>query len=174
MAGSSTPAPMFRMIEAIGGTMLLDEADFAQSSIGSDIVKILNCGYQQNLPVTRMEKNDKGEFVPRVYEVFGPKIINGRRAFRDDATETRCFSYAPHLTGRTDIPTHLPPTFETEATQIQNMALGWRMENLDVFTVSETRMPGLSGRAAQIAISLVLDSRSDESAGMQNVPEGSP
>ena len=142
MAGSSTPAPMFRMIEAIGGTMLIDEADFSQSQIGSDIIKVLNCGYQRNLPVTRMEKNANGDFVPRVYEVFGPKIINGRRLFKDAATESRCLPYTPHLTGRSDIPTQLPPEFGKEAGEIQNMALGWRMANLDTFKVKQTGVPG--------------------------------
>lgn len=155
MAGSTTPAPMFRMIEAIGGTMLIDEADFAQSQIGSEIIKVLNCGYQRNLPVTRMEKNDKGEFVPRVYEVFGPKIINGRRLFKDSATESRCLPYTPHLTGRKDIPTQLPPEFEQEVREIQNMALGWRMANLDSFNVSQIGVPELRGRAQQIVMPLV-------------------
>jgi hypothetical protein len=155
MAGSATPAPMFRMIESIGGTMLIDEADFRHSQIGSDIIKVLNCGYQSKLPVTRMEKNDKGDFVPRVYEVFGPKIINGRRRFQDDATETRCLSYTPHTVKRADIPTQLQKQFETEAMEIQNMALGWRMDNLDGFTLDGENVGGLKGRAKQIAIPLI-------------------
>jgi hypothetical protein len=101
---------MFQLIEALGGTMLIDEADFQDSQIGTDIAKILNCGYQKNLPVTRMEKTDEG-YVPRLYEVFGPKIINGRRPFKDDATESRCLSHTPILTERADIPPQLPTGF---------------------------------------------------------------
>jgi hypothetical protein len=89
IAGSATAAPMFRLIEGLGGTMLIDEADFQDSQIGTDIAKILNCGYQKHLSVTRMEKTNNG-YVPRLYEVFGPKVINGRRSFQDDATESRC------------------------------------------------------------------------------------
>jgi hypothetical protein len=155
MAGSTTPAPMFRMIEAIGGTLLIDEADFAQSQIGSEIIKVLNCGYQRDMPTTRMEKNDKGEFVPRVYSLFGPKIINGRRLFKDAATESRCLLYTPHLTGRDDISVQLPPEFNREVKEIQNLALGWRMANLDTFKVSQTGLSGLRGRAQQIVIPLL-------------------
>jgi hypothetical protein len=155
IAGSSTPAPMFRMIEAIGGTMLIDEADYQQSGIGSEIIKVLNCGYQRNLPVTRMEKDSSGNFVPRVYAVFGPKIINGRRPFRDEATESRCLGFTPHVVRRVDIPTQLPPEFSVQAAAIQNMALGWRMENIDKFAVRQTGVPGLRGRASQIAIPLL-------------------
>jgi len=53
--------------------MLLDEADFAQSSIGSDIVKILNCGYQQNLTGHSHGEKRQGRICSRVYEVFGQK-----------------------------------------------------------------------------------------------------
>jgi hypothetical protein len=155
MAGSTTPAPMFRMIEVIGGTMLIDEADFAQSQVGSDIVKVLNCGYQRNLPVTRTEKNNLGEFVPRVYEVFGPKIINGRRLFKDEATESRCLPYTPQVTSRSDIPVQLTGVFSAEANKIQNMALGWRMANLDTFKVIEKPIAGLKGRSHQIVIPLL-------------------
>jgi hypothetical protein len=155
MAGSSTPAPMFRLIEAIGGTMLIDEADFRFSQIGSDIIKVLNCGYQQGLPVTRMEKNAQGEFVPRIYEVFGPKIINGRRPFQDDATESRCLGYSPHASDRTDIPTQLPSSFERDANEIRNLALGWRMENLDSFRTDPDHVPTLRGRSRQLAIPLL-------------------
>ena len=97
ISGAMTPASIFRMIEAVGGTMLIDEADFQDSNIGADVAKILNCGYQKRMPVTRMEAVGNG-YEPRLYEVFGPKIINGRKPFKDDATESRCLTHTPVLT----------------------------------------------------------------------------
>ena len=35
--------------------------------------------------MSRMEQNDEGKLEPKIYDVFGPKIINGRKAFQDDA-----------------------------------------------------------------------------------------
>lgn len=106
-AGAASPAVMFRQIEVLGGTMLMDEADFRESGVGSDIAKVLTCGYQQGLPFSRLEK--QGEtYIPRTYDVFGPKIITGRSAFRDDAVEDRCLAYTPYKTKRKDIPVQLP------------------------------------------------------------------
>jgi len=93
MSGATTSAALFRVIDAVGGTLLLDEADFADSQVGADITKVLNNGYQQGSPITRMEKvGDTLE--PRLFVPFGPKIINGRKPFRDDATESRCLTLA--------------------------------------------------------------------------------
>jgi hypothetical protein len=153
IAGSATPAPMYRLIEAVGGTMLLDEADFQDSQIGADIAKVLNCGYQKGLPVSRMEKTPDG-YVPRLYEVFGPKIINGRRAFKDDATESRCLGYTTALTERHDIPPQLPPEFRQEADHILNRALTWRMVNLDSFKPQAILIPEIRRRTNQILMPL--------------------
>ncbi|HYI92248.1 MAG TPA: hypothetical protein VEX68_01765 [Bryobacteraceae bacterium] len=156
IAGAATSAPMFRMIEVFGGTLLMDEADFAKSQIGGDIVKILNCGYQQGLPVSRMEQNDEGKLEPKIYDVFGPKIINGRKAFQDDATESRCIQYTPKITTRTDLPFHLGKEFKKEASEIQNKALQWRFDHLNTVELDASfRLSGVRPRTNQILGPLV-------------------
>jgi hypothetical protein len=155
LGGSATSASMFRLIEATGGTLLLDEADFLQSQIGSDVIKVLNSGYQQGFPVTRMEMV-RDEYEPRLYSVFGPKIINGRKKFQDDATESRCLSYTPSPSHRIDIPTQLTEDFHLEANEIQNQALSWRLDTLATFKVTNQHMAGLSRRGEQIALPLHL------------------
>jgi hypothetical protein len=148
---------MFRMIEAFGGTVLMDEADFAKSHIGGDMAKILNCGYQQDLPVIRMEQTANGTLEPRMYNVFGPKIINGRKAFQDDATESRCIQYTPKVTSRTDIPLHLGKTFKAEAAEIQNKALQWRFDHMNAVEIdSDVRLEGVKRpRTNQILAPLI-------------------
>jgi hypothetical protein len=155
IAGSVTPAPMFRMIEASGGTVLIDEADYRDSDVGADIVKVLNCGYQKGLPVTRMEATVKGEFVPRQYVVFGPKIINGRQRFNDEATETRCLSYTPMTTNRDDIPVQLPEQFDQEARDLQNQLLHWRFRTLESIAPNAEHVSGISRRMNQIILPLL-------------------
>ena len=155
IAGAATPASMYRLIEAVGGTLLLDEADFSDSEIGADVAKVLNCGYQKNLSVTRMDRNADGVFVPTLHDVFGPKILNGRKPFRDDATESRCLTYRPSTTGRTDIPVQLPKDFEQQACAIRNQALAWRFAVLDKFIARNERIEGLSPRANQIILPLL-------------------
>lgn len=77
ISGSITTAPMFRTIEASGGTTIIDEADFRDSDVGSDVMKILNCGYSQGQPVSRVEKDKGGQFVPRLNEFSGRRSLVG-------------------------------------------------------------------------------------------------
>lgn len=144
-----------RLIESVGGTLLLDEADFSDSQIGADVAKVLNCGYQKNLSVTRMDKNEDGVWVPTLHDVFGPKILNGRKPFTDDATESRCLTYRPTTTGRKDLPVQLPPEFERDACRIRNQALAWRLAVLDQLKPRSERIDGLSPRTNQIILPLL-------------------
>ena len=155
IGGTSSTASVFRQIEATGGTLLVDEADFNDSKIGSEIGRILNNGYQRGLPVMRTEKLGD-DWVPRPYTVFGPKVINGRQRFRDDATESRCLVHSPHQTGRADIPRQLPATFHAEALDIRNQALTWRLEKLDVIQPQEILVPELRPRTNEIIMPLLV------------------
>jgi hypothetical protein len=137
LTGSSSPAALYRIIEPIGGTLLIDEADYSDTQVGTEVAKILNSGYQQGGCVWKTEKNTNGEFVPTAYDVYGPKIINGRKAFRDDATESRCLLHRPKRKTRQDIPVQLPGDFYTEAESIRNQLLDWRMRNFEKFHENE-------------------------------------
>jgi hypothetical protein len=155
IAGAATPAPMYHLIEAIGGTLLIDEADFRDSAVGADIIKVLNCGYQRGLSVKRMDKNEDGILVPRRYEVFGPKIINGRKRFDDNATETRCLICHSRPMTRTDIPVQLPSEFFAEAEALRNQLLTFRMKCLGKTKPSAERIPEISSRMNQIIAPLL-------------------
>ena len=155
LGGSITPAALFRISECLGGTMFLDEADFESSQIGSDVAKILNDGYRKGIPVTRMQPTSNGDYIPRLYEIFGPKILNGRRPFKDDATESRCLSHTPRSLARNDIPRQLPESFEAEARAIRNMLLRWRFDMLNDFTPKEIHLEGLRPRTSEILMPLI-------------------
>lgn len=134
ISGAASSASLYRMIEVLGGTLLVDESDFREASeIGTDIAKIFNAGYQQGTPVIRMSTDpETGKMIPAKFDVFGPKIINGRKRFADDATETRCLSFTPLRTQRKDIPVQLTPQFEEEALKLRNQALAWRFDTLNL------------------------------------------
>jgi hypothetical protein len=164
LTGSSSPAALYRIIEPIGGTLLIDEADYSDTQVGTEVAKILNSGYQQGGCVWKTEKNTNGEFVPTAYDVYGPKIINGRKAFRDDATESRCLLHRPKRKTRQDIPVQLPGDFYTEAENIRNQLLDWRMRSFEKFHENEASeiCKGLEGwglkfepRSMQIAGPLI-------------------
>jgi hypothetical protein len=129
--GATTPAPLFRILEAYHGTLVLDEADFEVSDAYAEIIKLLNQGHQRGFPVLRAEKTKDGsEFDVRAYDTFGPKILATRRRFKDQALESRCLTYAM---GSAPVPRgmklSLDEEFFTAARTLRNKLLLWRFRN---------------------------------------------
>jgi hypothetical protein len=130
-SGASTVAPIFHILDAFHGTLLIDEADFRFSDEKAEMVKILNNGNVKGFPVLRCEVNRSGEFNPRAYHVFGPKIIATRGYYRDRALESRFIT--EEMGGgplRKDIPINLPPEYKIAARTLRNKLLLFRFRNL--------------------------------------------
>jgi hypothetical protein len=160
--GATTPSPIFRIINEVKGTLVLDEADFKYSDMTSEIVKILNTGYQRGTSVLRSE--GKGVFEVKAYDVFCPKIVATRETFSDKALESR-FLVEEMGTGslRKDIPRTLDDTFYFEAETIRNKLLMWRLQNyFRPFPKRTDLIEGIHPRLNQIVIPL-LTIISDES-----------
>jgi hypothetical protein len=131
-SGASTVSPLFRILDSFRGTLVIDEGDFRLSDERAEIVKILNNGNAKGFPVLRSEATgNRGEFNPRAYEVYGPKLIATRGYFEDRALESRCLT---EETGgrelRDDIPISLPPEHKEEALRLRNKLLLFRFRNL--------------------------------------------
>lgn len=126
-SGASTISPIFHTLDAFRGTLILDEGDFRFSDEKAEIVKILNNGNVKGLPVLRTEVNRHGEFNPRAFHVFGPKLIATRGMYEDRALESR-FLTEPMRGGslRSDIPISLPDSHEEEARALRNQLLMYR------------------------------------------------
>lgn len=132
-SGASTVSPLFRILDAFQGTLVLDESDFRFSDERAEIVKILNNGNARGFPVLRTEVVNKHEFDPRAYSVFGPKIIATRGFFADRALESRCLTEELGLaTLRDDIPISLPATWKDEALHLRNQLLLFRFRRYEV------------------------------------------
>jgi hypothetical protein len=91
-SGASSVSPLFRILAAFRGTLIIDEGDFRMSDEKAEIVKILNNGNAKGFPVLRTEVVDKREFNPTAYQVFGPKLVATRGYFEDRALESRCIT----------------------------------------------------------------------------------
>lgn len=163
-SGASTVSPLFRLIDQVGGTLIVDEADFWASDERSEIIKILNNGNARGFPVLRSEITPTKEFNPRAFDIYGPKIIATRHEFQDEALESRCLTQ--ELSGRRlrdDIPISLPRNFNAEAQALRNQLLKYRFErfsSLDEPTLDAE--PGLSPRRAQILAPLLRVAVSDD------------
>ena len=94
-SGASTVSPLFRILDSVRGTLIIDEGDFRFSDEKAEIVKILNNGNARGFPVLRSESVNGREFSPRAYAVFGPKLVSTRGFFQDRALESRCITRKP-------------------------------------------------------------------------------
>lgn len=126
-SGASTVSPIFRLIDQIGGTLVVDEADFWASDEKAEIVKILNNGNARGFPVLRSEVTPSKEFSPRAFNIYGPKIVATRHRFEDDALESRCLTEVlGNRPLRPDVPISLPEVFKLEAEELRNKLLLYR------------------------------------------------
>lgn len=129
-SGASTTSPLFRIIDAFRGTLILDESDFRLSDERAEVVKILNNGNARGFPVLRTEVNRSKEFDPRAYTVFGPKIVATRGYFEDRALESRCLTEDMGTERlRNDVPLNLDDGYKHEALELRNQLLLYRLRN---------------------------------------------
>src|SRR5436305_1011834 len=126
-SGASTVSPLFRLLDAVRGTLIIDEGDFRLSDERAEMVKILNNGNARGFPVLRSEVTPQREFNPRAYAVFGPKLVATRGFFEDRALESRFLTeeMGQHRL-REDIPINLSSAYQEEALQLRNKLLLFR------------------------------------------------
>ena len=129
-SGASTVSPIFHILDAFRGTLVIDEGDLRWSDDKADIVKILNNGNVRGSPVLRTEVSRTGEFNPRAFQVFGPKIVATRGSYDDRALESRFITEETGHRGlRGDIPINLPASYKEEALHLRNKLLLYRFQN---------------------------------------------
>ena len=165
-SGAITPSPIFRLLQMFRGTLILDEADFADSSAQAEIVKIFNNGYRPGFPVVRSEKDNR-RWEPETFDVFGPKLIATRHSFKDQALESRCLTAEMMPLTRADIPIFLPRSFPNEVNDLRSKLLTFRLANLLKLRAggfdNELVEPGLQPRLQEILLPLKSMANGDSS-----------
>lgn len=156
-SGASTVSPIFRILNDIRGTLIIDEGDFRFSDEKAEIVKILNNGNARGFPVLRSEAVNSREFSPRAYAVFGPKLVSTRGFFQDRALESRCLT---EETGgrrlRNDIPLNLTAEYQREALAIRNKLLMFRIRNFGKRAIDATLVDrSIEPRLSQVFVPLM-------------------
>lgn len=151
-SGASTVSPLFHMLHEFRGTLVLDEGDFRVSDEKAEIVKMLNNGNVRGLPVLRTDFSRAGEFRPKPFLVFGPKIVAVRGSYHDRGLESR---FITEETGqhelRRDVPISLPSAYKDEARTLRNKLLLYRFRNRGRFSVRERDLePSIEPRLRQM------------------------
>ena len=151
-SGASTVSPLFRMLDTIRGTLIMDEGDFRFTDERAEIIKILNNGNARGFPVLRSEVTPWGEYNPHAFYVYGPKLVATRKSFDDPALETRCITEEMGTEKlRPGIPINLTNEHAEEATLLRNMLLMFRFRrHRDTVLDEETETLDLEPRLKQV------------------------
>jgi hypothetical protein len=158
-SGAMTAAPVFRVLEATQGALVLDEADFDhQSPEWAMINKILLTGHTSGAPVWRCDPSRDGNMNLEVFNCFGPKVLGMRQPFKDPALESRCINV--YLTEPIDLGKDIPifgnAAFRAEALRIRNKLQLWRFRRYQKVKANPLeRIEGLGPRLTAIALSLM-------------------
>ena len=156
-SGASTVSPIFHTLNAFGGTLIFDEADFRFTDERAEIVKILNNGNVRGLPVLRTIMNQQKEFNPQAFQVFGPKIVATRGRYDDKGLESRFLT--EEMGGRRlrdDIPINMPDSFKEEARELRNKLLLFRFHRRNKVKLDPALFdPALEPRLNQILLPLL-------------------
>ena len=126
-SGATTVAPVFRLINKWGCTLIMDEADMQKSDETNEMIKIINQGFEKGKPVLRCNPDDKSKV--EFFNVYCPKVLSTRHVFDDIATESRCMTQIMTGTTRNDIIASLNDAFRAEQQDLRNKLLLWRFRN---------------------------------------------
>src|SRR5437667_11675314 len=156
-SGASTVSPLFRILDSMRGTLIVEVGDFRFSDEKVELVKILNNGNGRGFPVLRSESVSGREFSPRAYSVFGPKLIATRGYLQDRALESRCLT---EETGgrklRDDIPINRTGDYKREALELRNKLLMFRFHSFGKRQIDPALVDrSIEPRLAQIFVPLL-------------------
>jgi len=125
---------LYRPLDLWGGTLVLDEADFANTNEKSELIHFLNCR-ATGTPISRQDAKNPRE--TDVFANFGLTILTQRRPFDDNATESRCLPYYSEKTDR-KLPTVETDDMLAEGLEIQNMLFYLRLKFYRDVTIDKT------------------------------------
>ncbi len=155
MSGAVTPAPIYREIRRFRGTVILEEADFSDSSEKGEVVTILNCGMERGRAVLRCSPDD-----PNIIEclpVYGPKLFATRGPFQDKALEARCNTIIMKEAKR-KVPTLINNAYEVRAADLRKKLLLWRFLKMPLVDpeIEEIELGPVEQRLKQMALPLAI------------------
>lgn len=134
----------------------MDEADFRLSDERAELTKIFNNGSTKGFPVLRASMNEKKDFDPRAFDVYGPKLVGMREVFQDYALESRFITEEMPGHAAPGVPTSLPVNQEDEALQLRNKLLMFRFRERHRVRIDEGLVDAdLSPRSNQILLPLL-------------------
>ena len=115
---------LYRPLDVWRGTLVLDEADFSNTSEKSELVHYLNCR-ATGTPVSRQDP--KNPRITHTFYNFGLTILTQRKQFDDNATESRCLPFYSEKTEK-QLPTVETDEMLKRGLELQNQLLFLRFK----------------------------------------------
>lgn len=170
--GAGSTSSLFRSVERYKGTVLLDEADLAQSDTEQDMIKFYNLGAMRGNPIWRTVEvtgpNGEKDWEAVSFQTFCPKLIAMRKDFRDDAVGSRSLTLRLVPREMTElkaagIPLTINNSIRARAQALRNLLVRWRLAtwqpeievDMDLYEMS------ISPRLNQVAGPLLAIARDD-------------
>lgn len=153
-SGAGSIAALKRMVDKWKGTVLTDEGDFKDDDEKGALVKFYNLGFEKRQCIYQCDKNDPNKI--DFFDPFCPKIILSRKAFKDQALESRCLTHVTKTTNRKDIPIILGDSFFAEQDTLRNKLLKFRFDyyfKIDINKVLEIDLGNIEPRLKQATLS---------------------
>ena len=160
-AANVSTASLFRLIERDQCTAMLDDIDsWITGEDRQDIASILNAGFKRGARVVRVEPTADGGLEPKLFAVFGPKVLGGiGRKTLADTTASRTIRVdmqkQPSLSLRA-LKRPRDAELEAQCGPLRAQARRWMLEHVDELKARRPSMPdSLVGRAADMADTLL-------------------
>lgn len=115
---------LYRPLDLWQGTLVLDEADFANTNEKSELIHFLNCR-ATGTPLSR--QNPKNPKITDTFTNFGLTIVTQRRPFDDNATESRAIPYYSEASDK-KLPVIETDEMLKKGLELQNKLLYLRMK----------------------------------------------
>jgi hypothetical protein len=146
-----TPAVIYRAVERLRSTMVLDELDARPKS---EMREVLRAGFLWNGRVLRCK--DDSERNVAGYCVFGPKILGGQAPLYDGALSSRCvIENMSDVAVKTEARRpYLPESFRQNADDMQGRLLRWSLDSYHAIDAHAVNLD-VEGRLAQLFVPLL-------------------
>lgn len=163
-SGLASSAPIFRLIDMFGGTLIIDEAEFFKNTERvEDIKEILRFGKDSDGVVTRCDPKTND---PIPFKVFGPKVLASKYPYNDAALESRIIDIKMEPAKFGKVPIGLDrQKFFAHSEYIRSLLLGWRLRNyfnININSYKNYLRESLSSRLNEIHAPLICIRQHDK------------
>lgn len=146
LASNITPAVIFRVIENVGGTIMIDEADtFIRDN--TELTGIINSGHRKKHAIVWRCDGDKNE--PKTFSTWAPTVIAMIGKPKDTIVDRSIIITMRRKTAEEQVSRFIPHKAEAELKVLASKIARWCDDNFDDLCEAEPQMPeGLNDRAA--------------------------